>query len=118
MAVASTASTSVPYKSTKRLRAPCLPRSRRLGSRPLSPPQSASKPIVMELWHSGASRSSARATRRSAPSVAIAPDNRLVARGIEAEWEKCLRELEKAEADFARREQLRPRKLNADERVR
>ena len=48
----------------------------------------------------------------------VDPDNRLVARGIEAEWEKCLRELEKAKAEFARREQLRPRTLRVDERIR
>jgi DNA invertase Pin-like site-specific DNA recombinase/predicted DNA-binding transcriptional regulator AlpA len=49
---------------------------------------------------------------------AVDPDNRLVARGIEAEWENCLRELEKAKAELARREQLRPRTLSMDERVR
>jgi DNA invertase Pin-like site-specific DNA recombinase len=48
----------------------------------------------------------------------VDPDNRLVARGIEAEWEKCLRELEKAKAELARREQLRPRTLSVDERIR
>jgi DNA invertase Pin-like site-specific DNA recombinase len=48
----------------------------------------------------------------------VDPDNRLVARGIEAEWENCLRELEKAKAELARREQLRPRTLSMDERVR
>ena len=48
----------------------------------------------------------------------VDPDNRLVARGIEAEWEKCLRELEKAKAELARREQLRPRTLRVDERTR
>jgi len=48
----------------------------------------------------------------------VDPDNRLVARGIEAEWEKCLRELEKAKAELARREQLRPRTLSVDERTR
>ena len=48
----------------------------------------------------------------------VDPDNRLVARGIEAEWEKYLRELEKAKAELARREQLRPRTLSVDERIR
>jgi DNA invertase Pin-like site-specific DNA recombinase len=49
---------------------------------------------------------------------AIDPDNRLVARGLEAEWEKSLRELETAKAELARREQRRPRTLSADERSR
>jgi DNA invertase Pin-like site-specific DNA recombinase len=48
----------------------------------------------------------------------VDPDNRFVARGIEAEWEKYLRELEKAKAELARREQLRPRTLSVDERIR
>jgi predicted DNA-binding transcriptional regulator AlpA len=47
---------------------------------------------------------------------AIDPDNRLVARGLEAEWENCLRELDKAKAELARREVLRPRTLSEDER--
>src|SRR6202521_5768798 len=45
---------------------------------------------------------------------AVDPDNRLVARGLEAEWENCLRELEKAKAELANREALRPRTLSAD----
>lgn len=47
---------------------------------------------------------------------AVDPDNRLVARGIEADWEKCLNALGAAEADLARREQQRPRHLSAEER--
>jgi sugar-specific transcriptional regulator TrmB len=49
---------------------------------------------------------------------AIDSDNRLVARGLEAEWEKSLRELEAAKAELARREQRRPKTLTADERNR
>lgn len=49
---------------------------------------------------------------------AVDPDNRLVARGLEAEWEKCLRALEAAQTELARREQLRPRELSPDERAR
>src|SRR5262249_12061304 len=45
-------------------------------------------------------------------------DNRLVARGLEAEWENCLRELDKAKAELAHREALRPRTLSSDERGR
>jgi hypothetical protein len=43
-------------------------------------------------------------------------ENRLVARGLEAEWEKNLRELEMAEAELARREQARPHTLAPQER--
>lgn len=48
---------------------------------------------------------------------AVDPDNRLVARGLEAEWEKRLRELQSAEADLARRQADKARVLNAQERA-
>ena len=47
---------------------------------------------------------------------AVDPDNRLVARGLEAEWERCLQSLHAAEADLAHRERERPRMLQPDER--
>jgi DNA invertase Pin-like site-specific DNA recombinase len=47
---------------------------------------------------------------------AVDPDNRLVARGLEAEWEKCLRTLQAAEAELARRTERRPRALLPEER--
>ena len=47
---------------------------------------------------------------------AVDAENRLVARGLESEWENCLRELETAQAELARREQPRPRVLRAEER--
>jgi len=46
---------------------------------------------------------------------AVDPENRLVARGLEAEWEKCLRELHAAEGDFARRQAAKARILSAEE---
>jgi hypothetical protein len=48
---------------------------------------------------------------------AVDPDNRLVARGLEAEWEKCLRELATAEADLARRQAEKARVVSAAERA-
>jgi hypothetical protein len=47
---------------------------------------------------------------------AVDPENRLVARGLEAQWERQLLELEQAQQELARREQHRPRTLNAQER--
>ena len=44
---------------------------------------------------------------------AVDPDNRLVARGLETEWEHALRELADAEAELARRETARPKTLTA-----
>lgn len=48
---------------------------------------------------------------------AVDPENRLVARGLEAEWENRLRQLEAARAELTRREQQRPRALRAEERA-
>jgi DNA invertase Pin-like site-specific DNA recombinase len=48
---------------------------------------------------------------------AVDPENRLVARGLEAEWEQSLRQLEAARAELIRREQQRPRALRAEERA-
>ena len=48
---------------------------------------------------------------------AVDPDNRLVARGLEAEWERALRAQADAEAELTRRENARPKALTADERA-
>ncbi len=48
---------------------------------------------------------------------AVDPENRLVARGLETEWENSLRQLEAARAELTRREQQRPRTLRAEERT-
>lgn len=47
---------------------------------------------------------------------AVDPENRLVARGLEAEWESALQELKTAEGEFANRERARPRSLTGEER--
>jgi DNA invertase Pin-like site-specific DNA recombinase len=47
---------------------------------------------------------------------AVDPDNRLVARGLEAQWEARLRELGEAETERDRRQRQRPRHLSDDER--
>jgi DNA invertase Pin-like site-specific DNA recombinase len=48
---------------------------------------------------------------------AVDPDNRLVARGLEAEWENALRELKAAEAELVRREHTRPLTLTPEDRA-
>jgi DNA invertase Pin-like site-specific DNA recombinase len=48
---------------------------------------------------------------------AVDPGNRLVARGLEAEWEQALREQADAEAELARRETARPKTLTSGERA-
>jgi DNA invertase Pin-like site-specific DNA recombinase len=47
---------------------------------------------------------------------AVDPENRLVARGLETEWNTALRAVTDAEAELARREQHRPVALTDDER--
>src|SRR5438046_1999035 len=47
---------------------------------------------------------------------AVDPANRLVARGLEREWETALRELTDAEAELARRQTARPKTLTPQEK--
>ena len=61
----------------------------------------------------GAQYEEQRAQRRY---HAVDPDNRLVARGLEAQGEECLRALEQARAELIRRQQQRPSPLTPDER--
>jgi DNA invertase Pin-like site-specific DNA recombinase len=56
----------------------------------------------------------ARAERRY---LAVDPDNRLVARGLEAAWEKALAAQAQAEAELARRQAARPAPLTPPERA-
>jgi hypothetical protein len=56
----------------------------------------------------------ARAERRYR---AVDPDNRLVARGLETEWNTALQQLADAEAEQARRETARPKTLSPQERA-
>jgi hypothetical protein len=56
----------------------------------------------------------ARAERRYR---AVDPDNRPVARGLEADWEKALTALATAEAELSRRQKRRPAALTDDERA-
>ncbi|MBV9206231.1 MAG: recombinase family protein [Actinobacteria bacterium] len=47
---------------------------------------------------------------------AVDPDNRLVARGLERDWETALRELADAEAELTRRQTARPKTLTPQEK--
>ena len=73
---------------------------------------------ALEQWRLTVERASYEAQRAERHYRAVDPENRLVSRGLEAEWENSLRELDKAKAELARREALRPRDLTADERSR
>ena len=69
-------------------------------------------------WRHAVERATYEERRAQRRYMAVDPDNRLVARGLEAEWEQSLRDLETAKAELARREQEQPRTLGPDERVR
>jgi DNA invertase Pin-like site-specific DNA recombinase/predicted DNA-binding transcriptional regulator AlpA len=73
---------------------------------------------ALAQWRLAVERASYEAQRAERRYRTVDPDNRLVARGLEAEWENSLRQLDKAKAELACREQLRPRTLSAHERVR
>ena len=67
-------------------------------------------------WRLAVERARYEAERAERQYRAVEPENRLVARGLETEWEKRLRELALAETELKRREQQRPRTLSPEER--
>jgi excisionase family DNA binding protein len=68
-------------------------------------------------WRLQVERASYEAQRAERRYRAVDPENRLVARGLEAEWEKRLQELNAAQTELARREKERPRSLRSEERA-
>jgi DNA invertase Pin-like site-specific DNA recombinase len=68
-------------------------------------------------WRRQVERARYEAQRAERRYRAVDPDNRLVARGLEADWEARLRALGEAERELARREQARPRALSDDDRA-
>ncbi len=73
---------------------------------------------ALTQWRLAVERASYEAQRAERCYRAVDPENRLVCRGLEADWERCLRELDQAKAELSRREALRPKALNAEERSR
>lgn len=71
---------------------------------------------ALKQWQLAVERAHYEAKRAERRYRAVEPENRLVARGLETEWEQRLRELEQAQAELHRREQRRPRELSPDER--
>ena len=76
----------------------------------------ANHDAALEQWRLALERARYEAQRAERRYRAVEPENRLVARGLEAEWEQRLRELEQAQAELTRRETQRPKTLTADER--
>ncbi|MHB1640970.1 MAG: recombinase family protein [Candidatus Dormibacteria bacterium] len=71
---------------------------------------------ALNSWRLEVERTRYAAERAERRYRAVDPDNRLVARGLENQWEESLRALAKAQAALAEREQRRPRTLSPQER--
>ena len=71
---------------------------------------------ALAQWRLAVERADYEVQRAERRYRAVDPDNRLVARGLETQWEQCLRALEQARCEFARREQLRPQQLTQEQR--
>ncbi len=71
---------------------------------------------ALASWRLEVERARYEATRAERRYHAVDPENRLVARNLEADWETKLQELKKAEAALADRLRGRPRSLTAQER--
>jgi DNA invertase Pin-like site-specific DNA recombinase len=72
---------------------------------------------VLAQGRQAVERARYEATRAERRYRAVDPENRLVARGLEREWEQRLQDLATAEAELAQREQRRPKGLNPEERT-
>ena len=71
---------------------------------------------ALTQWRLAVERARYESERVERQYRAVEPENRLVARGLETEWEKRLRDLAAAEAELERREKQRPRSLSEEER--
>src|SRR6266536_3029616 len=68
-------------------------------------------------WRRQVEQARYAATKAERRYRAVDPENRLVARGLEADWEQALRDLTEAQAELTRRETARPTALTDDQRA-
>jgi recombinase-like zinc beta ribbon protein len=73
---------------------------------------------ALKQWSLQVERARYQAERAERRYRQVEPEHRLVARGLEREWENALQDLAKAEAELTLREQQRPRTLSTQERER
>jgi DNA invertase Pin-like site-specific DNA recombinase len=78
----------------------------------------ADQDAALRQWRLAVERARYEAERAERQYRAVEPENRLVARGLETEWERRLRDLAAAEAELVRREQRRPCALTQEEKNR
>jgi DNA invertase Pin-like site-specific DNA recombinase len=72
---------------------------------------------ALEQWRRQAEQARYAATRAERRYRAVDPENRLVARGLEAEWEAALQAVREADAELDRRQKARPVQLSPGERA-
>jgi DNA invertase Pin-like site-specific DNA recombinase len=70
---------------------------------------------ALSQWRLEVERARYEAERAERRYRSVEPENRLVARGLETEWEKRLRDLTAAEMEHRRREQQRPNSLGPEQ---
>ena len=70
---------------------------------------------ALSQWRLEVERARYEAERAERRYRSVEPENRLVARGLESEWEKHLRDLTAAEMELRRREQQRPNSLGPEQ---
>ena len=75
----------------------------------------ANHDAALSQWRLEVERTRYEAERAERRYRAVEPENRLVARGLESEWENRLRDLAAAEMELRRREQQRPHPLGPDQ---
>jgi len=75
----------------------------------------ANQDAALAQWRLEVERARYEAERIERRYRAVEPENRLVARGLETEWESRLRDLAAAEAELRRREQQRPSTLGPEQ---
>jgi DNA invertase Pin-like site-specific DNA recombinase len=75
----------------------------------------ANQDAALSQWRLEVERTRYEAERAERRYRAVEPENRLVARGLETEWENRLRDLAAAETELRRREQQRPNPIGPEQ---
>ena len=75
----------------------------------------ANHDAALSQWRLEVERTRYEAERAERRYRAVEPENRLVARGLETEWENRLRDLAAAETELRRREQQRPNPIGPEQ---
>jgi hypothetical protein len=75
----------------------------------------ANRDAALSQWRLEVERARYEAEKAERRYRSVEPENRLVARGLEAEWENRLRDLAAAETELRRREEQRPNLMGPEQ---